>query len=120
MALVFLLAGQVCALAESGAGGSDSVTETPRNGIPLLVIYVDEQELHQSKKGNWYGTIADMNESPDHSVRCEGSIIILLPEQGYQSEYGGTAPAGTIELDYIRGEETPPGLPAASVLIRSS
>ncbi|MBQ1312581.1 MAG: hypothetical protein IIY55_12110 [Blautia sp.] len=44
-----------------------------------------------------------MNASSDHSVRCEGAIEILLPEEGYLSEYGGTAPGGSIRLDYIRG-----------------
>ena len=77
--------------------------ETPQNGIPLLVLRIDEQELHQTAKGNWYGSIADMNGSDDHSVRCEGSIEFLIPEGGYASEYGGTAPEGSIRLDYIRG-----------------
>ncbi len=87
-----------------GDDADESGQEKAMNGIPLVVIRIDEKELHQSKKGNWYGTIADMNESSDHSVRCEGSAEIVLPESGYQSEYGGAVPPeGTIELDYIRG-----------------
>ena len=84
-------------------GDSEALEEKAQNGIPLVVIRIDEQELHQSKKGNWYGTIADMNNSPDHSVRCNGSVEILLPEEGYVSEYGGSVPSGSITLDYIRG-----------------
>ena len=101
---LFLLTCQVIALAESSIPeNAETDVETPHNGIPLLVIHIDEQKLHQSKKGNWYGTVADMLSSADHSVRCEGSVEILLPEAGYISEYGGTAPVGRLQLDYIRG-----------------
>ena len=104
LAAVFLLTDPVSAQADSDYwGDSDPVVESPDHGIPLLVIHIDEHELHQSKKGNWYGTIADMNDSPDHSVRCEGSVEFLIQEEGFLSEFGGSAPAGSLELDYIRG-----------------
>lgn len=73
----------------------------PKNGIPLVVVRVDEQELHQDGD-NWYGSIDDMNSSKDHSVRCKGTVEIIVPD-GYQSEFGGNAPSGALKLDYIRG-----------------
>ena len=57
---LFLLTCQVIALAESSIPeNAETDVETPHNGIPLLVIHIDEQKLHQSKKGNWYGTVTD-------------------------------------------------------------
>ena len=103
LAAILLLMCGINALAEEDLNlDFDSGTEMPENGIPLVVIRVDERDLYQTDKGNWYGTIADMNASPDHSVRCKGSLEILVPD-GFHSEYGGTVPQGSIELDYIRG-----------------
>ena len=95
------------------AGGSASksasvpVPAKPENGIPLIVIHVDEQELKTDDKGDTYGSIRDMNESADHSVRCKGSVDILVPE-GYSYGYGGSvlepdAETGRLQLSYIRG-----------------
>ncbi|MBQ1312580.1 MAG: hypothetical protein IIY55_12105 [Blautia sp.] len=39
----------VCGVA---AGESEAAAEAAQNGIPLIVIRVDEQELHQTTKGN--------------------------------------------------------------------
>ena len=95
------------------AGGSASksasvpVPAKPENGIPLIVIHVDEQELKTDDKGDTYGSIRDMNESADHSVRCKGSVDILVPE-GYSYGYGESvlepdAETGRLQLSYIRG-----------------
>ena len=83
------------------AAQAAEVPTSPQNGIPLVIIRVAEQEL-QEEGGDRYGTIADMNGDPDHNTRCHGTVEILLPD-GYASEYGGTVPAGEIELKYIRG-----------------
>ena len=65
----------------------------PRNGIPLVIIRIDESKT----------PIADMNSSEDHSVRCAGTVEIKVPE-GYRSDYGNnTVPEGEIILNYIRG-----------------
>ena len=83
---------------------ASSAPEDFRHDIPLVVLRINETELYQkSKSGNWYGSIADMNASVFHDVRCEGTVEFLLPEGGYISEYGGGVPQGEIELDYIRG-----------------
>ena len=102
MGIALMLAAVPLAMLISGSAYADEDVFTPKNGIPLVVIRVDEQELHQNKKGNWYGSINDMNTSEDHSVRCEGTIEIIVPD-GFTSEYGGSAPAGQMDLDYIRG-----------------
>ena len=83
------------------------VPAEPENGIPLIVINVDEQELYTDEKGDTYGSIQDMNESEDHSVRCKGSVDILVPE-GYRYGYGDSvlkpdAETGRLLLSYIRG-----------------
>lgn len=88
-------------------GSAVSVPAEPENGIPLIVINVDECELYTDEKGDTYGSIQDMNESEDHSVRCTGSIDILMPE-GYSYGYGDSvlspdAETGKLMLSYIRG-----------------
>ena len=82
---------------------ASSAPEDFRHDIPLVVLRIDETELYQKSSGKWYGSIADMNASVFHDVRCEGTVEFLLPEGGYSSEYGGGVPQGEIELDYIRG-----------------
>ena len=44
----------------------------PQNGIPVVIIEIDESE------GN--NTIEDMNASEDHSVKCTGTMQIIVPE----------------------------------------
>ncbi len=83
------------------------VPSEPENGIPLLIINIDEAELHEDESGNSYGTIQDMNESENHSVRCHGSITVKIPE-GYTYEYGESEltfdeESGDLLLSYIRG-----------------
>ncbi|MBE6819413.1 MAG: hypothetical protein E7517_09760, partial [Ruminococcaceae bacterium] len=84
------------------------VPTTPQNGIPLVMIRIDESDAtiaaaRQSDSAHPYGKIADMNASQDHSVRCKGTVEILVPDT-FTSEYGSCAvPAGEVQLDYIRG-----------------
>lgn len=67
------------------------------NGLPVVTITIDE-----SAEG--YGTIKEMNASPDHSVECTGTVRIDVPD-GYTGDYSGTALSDTeeLKLDYIRG-----------------
>ena len=91
------------------AGNSDksvintAVPDQPKNRLPLLVINIDEKELYTDEKGHQYGTIDDMNGSTDHSIRCNGSVSIMVPD-GYQGIYGTvTVPQESLKLNYIRG-----------------
>ena len=93
--------------ADEEAGPSVPVPAEPENGIPLVVVNVDECELHIDEEGDAYGSIQDMNDSEDHSVRCTGSVDILIPE-GYKGGYGDSvlspdADTGKLQLSYIRG-----------------
>ena len=80
----------------------------PQNGIPLVIIRVDESEeainaAEKASSGKDYGTVAEMNGSEDHSVRCTGTIEIKVPE-GFIGEYGSVkVPEGEVALEYIRG-----------------
>ena len=82
--------------------------ESPQNGIPLVVVYIDESAdaiaaANAADGKHVYGTIDEMNASQDHSVRCIGSVGITVPD-GYAGEYGSNAvPGAPLELKYIRG-----------------
>ncbi|MBQ2581100.1 MAG: cell wall-binding repeat-containing protein, partial [Ruminococcus sp.] len=67
------------------------------NDIPALYITIDEN-------AEGYGTIKEMNESPDHSVMCTGTVRLDVPD-GYTGDYSSEALDGTgeLKLDYIRG-----------------
>ncbi len=67
------------------------------NGLPVVNITIDE-----SAEG--YGTIEEMNNSPDHSVECTGTVKITVPD-GYTGYYSDIALSDTkdLKLDYIRG-----------------
>ena len=95
------------------ADEKEDVPTEPKNGIPLVIIRVDEseeaiaaaEEASGTDPGNRkdYGTIAEMNGSEDHSVRCTGTVEIKVPE-GYKGEYGSIiVPDGEVKLKYIRG-----------------
>ena len=90
------------------AAEEDPVPTEPVNGVPLVIVRVDESEdaissAQTDDPEHDYGTIADMNESEDHSVRCVGTVQVLVPE-GFQGEYGSAdVPADALELEYIRG-----------------
>ena len=68
--------------------------EFAENTIPVFYIHIDESR----------GTIAEMNESPDHSVKCYGTVDIKVPE-GFVSEYTEEVQESLegLELEYIRG-----------------
>ena len=53
--------------------GDNASAELPDNGIPVVIIEIDESEGH---------TINDMNSSIDHSVECYGTMEIkVLPDK---------------------------------------
>lgn len=64
--------------------------------IPVLELVIDESK----------GSIADMNQDPEHETRCTGEMKLHIPA-GYTCEYGGQeyqeAVTETYALDYIRG-----------------
>ena len=68
----------------------------PQNGIPVVIIEIDESE------GN--STIDEMNSSSDHSVRCTGTMQIVVPEGFTYCDMDGTPKdLGPVKLEYIRG-----------------
>ncbi|MBP5295452.1 MAG: CotH kinase family protein [Lachnospiraceae bacterium] len=87
---------------ESGSPSEDvpveEVTEEAllSTGFPLIHIEIDESK----------GTIAEMNQDPEHETRCYGEVRIDIPK-GYSSEYENKtyteASSVTYALDYIRG-----------------
>ena len=52
----------------------------PDNGIPVVTVTIDE-------KAEGYGTIDEMNESRDHSVKCYGTVKVDVPEGFHYSDY---------------------------------
>lgn len=85
-----------------------AVAEEPQNGIPLLIVYVDESDTgiaaaNADDAKHTYGTIEQMLDSDDHSVRCVGDVQIVVPN-GYVGDYGSSmVPEGRIALKYLRG-----------------
>ncbi|MBO6165794.1 MAG: CotH kinase family protein [Eubacterium sp.] len=82
-----------------GAAGADVKillrgVEFTENSIPVVYVNIDESK----------GTIQAMNDSPDHTEECYGSIDIQVPD-GYKSEYTGKEESSytKLKLDYIRG-----------------
>ena len=68
----------------------------PQNGIPVVIIEIDESD------GN--NTIEDMNASEDHSVRCTGTMQIIVPEGfAYCDMDAAPESLGPVDLEYIRG-----------------
>ena len=81
----------------NAAAQDNTVPSSPENGIPLVILHINEDA------GGEYKTIAEMNASEDHSVRCTGTVEIKAPA-GYKSGYGSyTLPTTPLQLDYIRG-----------------
>lgn len=72
-------------------------TAVANNGIPVINIDIDENAAG-------YGSIEQMNSSPDHSAECTGKINVEVPD-GYKGDYSNAALSGTedLELEYIRG-----------------
>jgi len=89
----------------------ESILE-PQNGIPLVIIRIDESEeaiaeaeakAKEKDKDYDFGTIAEMNASKKHSVRCTGTVEIRVPA-GYTLPEGAAEWADTeLTLEYIRG-----------------
>ena len=94
-AAFFLAAALPCAVR------AEEPAREPRNGIPLVIIRIQETKPTPEDTGE-YHTIAEMNSDPYHNIRCQGTIQIKVP-QGFESEFGGTVPAGEVSLSYIRG-----------------
>ena len=51
----------VMAMLPVTAFAEDEDPIVPKNGIPLVIIRVDEPDEKYPEDGDWYGTIADMN-----------------------------------------------------------
>ena len=69
----------------------------PDSGLPILYVTIDET-------AEGYGTLEEMNNSPDHSVTCTGTITLDVPE-GYTGDYSTEvlSDLNNVKLDYIRG-----------------
>lgn len=86
----------------------DEISFVPQNGIPLVIIRIDESEeaiqaANDEDVEHEYGTIKEMNESYHHTVRCVGTMEIVIPD-GYESEYDiSNNPIGEKKLSYVRG-----------------
>ncbi|MBR3242339.1 MAG: CotH kinase family protein [Parasporobacterium sp.] len=82
----------------------------PEHGIPLMIIRIDESAeginiAKENDPDHEYGTIKQMNDSGDHSVRCIGTTELKVPE-GYSGGYGSLPyelTTGELKLEYIRG-----------------
>ncbi len=85
-----------------------AIFQTPENGIPLLIIEIDESSdairtAREDDPKHEYGTIREMNDSEKHTVRCIGNVRFIVPDE-YEGEYGSSAaPENVIPLKYIRG-----------------
>ncbi|MBR6119856.1 MAG: CotH kinase family protein [Oscillospiraceae bacterium] len=94
---LLLAAGILLSQAAALPLGAENAAVPPDSGLPVLYVNVDE-----SAEG--YGTVAEMNASPDHSVSCTGSISLDVPE-GYTGDYSDAALSdlNNVKLEYIRG-----------------
>lgn len=74
-----------------------SVRIPEENNVPVVYLNIDEE-------AEGFATIREMNESPDHSVRCTGTVRIDVPE-GYQGDYSDEVLTDMeeLQLDYVRG-----------------
>ncbi|MBQ9179581.1 MAG: CotH kinase family protein [Firmicutes bacterium] len=81
--------------AEGDTPAGNNAELKPENGIPLVIVRVDETTR----------TIDQMNASPDHSARCEDATIEIKLPEGYtaQEGYSAVVPEGEKDLKYIRG-----------------
>lgn len=81
----------------AAAAGSQLPEIIEDNGLPVVNITIDEN-------AEGFGTIDEMNSSPDHSVKCTGSVKITVPD-GYKGDYSRDVLSDTkdLALDYIRG-----------------
>ena len=104
---LWICAALLCFALGTAAAG-EGAEERPENGIPLVIVRIDESreaiaEASRRDPAHEYGTADEKNESMDHSVRCVGEIQIIVPD-GFAGEYGSAeAPEGPLALNYIRG-----------------
>ena len=70
--LVFFVILTAVLLMTGAAFADDSEQITVDNGLPVVYVTVDESEGHH--------TIEEMNASEDHSVTCDGTVKIVVPE----------------------------------------
>ena len=84
----------ICGSAFASEQDQSNVQGFEPSCIPVMVIHIDESR----------GTIAAMNESPDHSVRCYGTVDFIVPED-FVCEYTDEVQEGLegLQLKYIRG-----------------
>jgi len=86
----------------------ENTAEQPQNGIPLVIIHIDESEeaiagANENDPKHEYGTMDQMNESERHTVRCIGNLQVIVPD-GFEAEYGSVeVPSDPVEMKYIRG-----------------
>ena len=80
----------------------------PQNGVPLVIIRVNEDEeaiqaAETKDPEHEYGNIEEMNSSKHHTTRAIGTVEIIVPEN-FECNYDLTnSPVGEKELSYIRG-----------------
>ena len=75
---------------------NDDLSMLADNNIPVVYITVDET-------AEGFSTFEEVNESPDHSARCTGTVRIDVPD-GYTGDYSDTVLEDTeeLQLDYMR------------------
>ena len=90
----FIILPNITVMKSVNAADMDPEYATPKHGIPVMYLNIDESK----------GTIDAMNNSPDHSANCYGSVDIKSPT-GYKSEYTGEKCQDLtgLKLEYIRG-----------------
>ena len=89
------LAGLLLFVLIAGIGTCEDAAVFEPQGLPVIYLQIDGGQE----------AIDRMNQSPDHSVRCTGSMDLVVPE-AYGSGFGGMFPQRSVsglELDYIRG-----------------
>ena len=93
LAIILIIPNVTC-ISDVQAASIDPEYETPKHGIPVMYINIDESK----------GTIESMDNSTDHSVNCYGDVDIKSPA-GYKSEYTGAecSDLSGLKLEYIRG-----------------
>ena len=79
------------------AEAAPSAGEAGHNGIPVVRLNVDPEELQK------------VNGSADHSYSANGCTIRIEIPEGYESEFGEIDPETTeaeLPLEYLRGRDT--------------
>ena len=108
LAKQFAVNQDITKLAKTSTWKDIGVPTSPKNGVPLVIITIDEdektiEEANREDDENIYGNIKEINESLDHFVKGKGNVEIILPDN-YVSDYGSSnIPDGPQELEYFRG-----------------